>query len=121
MFFHKQHTISEQLAGTIFFTSLVSYIVFWILDALRPGFVSRYLSVHLFLLMGILSGAWFGSAVSSWKERSWLSYVFCCFFSILVGILCWIVGVDLGILRVWLVLFGLLTPWIFYLLIRRVS
>ncbi len=121
MFFHKRNFAIERLVRTLFFTSLVSYIVFWILDALRPGFVSRYLSVHLFLLVGIFSGALWGSKVDYFKERPWFSYILCGFFSFLAGILCWVVGEDVGMLRVWFVLFGFLTPWIFYLLIRRVS
>lgn len=120
MFFHKSIFASVILARTLFFTSLTSYVVFWMLDALRPGFVSRYLSVHLFLLVGIFSGAWWAQGVSSVKERPWLSYAVCAFFSILVGILCWNGGEGIGTARVWLTLFGLSTPWLFYFLIRRV-
>lgn len=44
---------------TAFYTSLISYAVFFAAEILRPGFVSRSFSVHLILLAAIAFGvAW---------------------------------------------------------------
>lgn len=46
------------IAKTGFVTSLVSYIAFLALEWMRPGFVSNFLSPHLFLLAGLIFGVW---------------------------------------------------------------
>ena len=51
----------EPVARTGFFMSLISYVVFLFLDFVRPGFVSRAFSVHLFLAATLLFGAWWSS------------------------------------------------------------
>jgi hypothetical protein len=119
MFFHKKPwSIAEPLARTIFFTSLVSYVAFWIVDAVRPGFVSRYLSVHLFLLVSIFSGVWWSIEVPSLKERPWISFLICGFFSLVFAVWCWKVDLDLVAARLWFSLFGFISLWIFYFLMR---
>lgn len=37
-----------------FYTYLVAYVGFWLVDGLRPGFVARYVSVHIFLLVTLV-------------------------------------------------------------------
>lgn len=49
---------ARAVARTGFWTGLASYLVFWAADLARPGFVSRYFSVHLFLLMTLAFGGW---------------------------------------------------------------
>lgn len=49
---------SRRVARTGFWVSAVSYAVFWACDLARPGFVSRYFSVHVFLIAALAFGAW---------------------------------------------------------------
>lgn len=48
----------KSIAYTGFIVSLVSYVVFWGADIARTGFVSRYFSVHVFLLAALVFGGW---------------------------------------------------------------
>lgn len=59
----------EIISRTVFFTSLVAYVVFWLADLFEPGFVSRYFSVHLFLLAAIISGFLWSRAMVEYEER----------------------------------------------------
>lgn len=56
----------EPLAKTGFYTSFISYLVFWSMDILIPGFVSRFFSVHLFLLMSILCVSIWGATIETY-------------------------------------------------------
>lgn len=46
------------IARTGFYTALISYAFFWLCDAIRPGFVSDYFSVHWFLFAAIVFAGW---------------------------------------------------------------
>lgn len=46
----------KTIAKTGFYTFAYSYIGFFFLDIIRPGFVSFHFSVHLFLVLAILFG-----------------------------------------------------------------
>ncbi len=48
-----------RLIATLFRVSALSYVLFWAADAMRPGFVSRYVSVHLFGLLALVFGTLF--------------------------------------------------------------
>ena len=59
----------EVLARTVFFTSFVSFVVFFVLDTLFPGFVSRFFWVHWFLLVAILSALWWNFSLHKKKQE----------------------------------------------------
>ncbi len=63
MFTQNHFHARETIARTLFLTSVVSFVVFLAADLLRPGFVSRYLSVHWFLGVAILAGLWWAREV----------------------------------------------------------
>ena len=59
-----------------FYTSLVSYLVFWLADVVRPGFVTRYFSVHLFLVPLLLFGiVWTGKLEEARQTQSWFHFI----------------------------------------------
>lgn len=62
----------ELIARTGFYVSTASYAVFWIADVLRPGFVARSFSVHLFLLAAIAFGIWWGMVSEAHGRRRFL-------------------------------------------------
>ncbi len=64
----------EAIAETGFFTSLLSYVLFWTLDVLRPGFVARFFSVHVFLVGLIVFGVWWGAVVEEYTDRPRLQH-----------------------------------------------
>lgn len=68
MLLFKTHE-QAAIARTGFFTSLASYALFWLLDLVRPGFVARFFSVHIFLLGMIVFGIWWGSVVEEYADR----------------------------------------------------
>lgn len=86
----------EMIARTGFFVSLASYGVFWLLDLLRPGFVARFFSVHLFLLGVILFGVWWGSVVQEYKDRSRIQYAVLTLCGIFCAVLTWNLGAVFG-------------------------
>lgn len=69
---HFLPTWTLHVVATAFQASAVSYLFFWAADAVRPGFVSRYFSVHVFGLLALVSGTLFavyGEDVGSKEKR----------------------------------------------------
>ncbi len=62
------HSFQIAVARTGFLASLISYAAFWTADIARPGFVSRYFSVHVFLLAAIAFGWWWMEAEEKWHR-----------------------------------------------------
>lgn len=59
LFFHPDPWAG--VARTGFYAALTWYAVFFAADWLRPGFVSRYFSVHLLLMVAAACAVWWGS------------------------------------------------------------
>ncbi|MCX6714646.1 MAG: hypothetical protein NTX72_02440 [Candidatus Uhrbacteria bacterium] len=100
----------ERIARTGFFVSLVSYAVFWLLDLLRPGFVARFFSVHLFLLGVIVFGVWWGSVVEEYADRTRVQYAILALCGIVCAVLTWNLGMVFGGWRVIVSLVALVVP-----------
>jgi len=47
------------LVEAIFFTSLVSYLIFFLLDNIKRGFISNYFNINIFLWLSIFGGILF--------------------------------------------------------------
>jgi hypothetical protein len=120
MIWHSIHTRHlETIARTAFFTSLVAYIVFWLADLIVPGFVSRYFSVHLFLLVSVVFGLLWSRAMTEYEERP-LVQLYCALalgavFSILVWFACDVAGGY----RILLVVSALLSPVCIFRILSR--
>lgn len=104
---------------TLFFSSLISYGVFWISDLLIPGFVSRYFSVHLFLLCALFSGIWWASVVKEYEERLWLHWCVSFGLGIFVGVLTWNLSSEADAYRIVLTGFAFVLPIFLYKLIKQ--
>ena len=92
----------EPVARTGFFMSLISYVVFFFLDFVRPGFVSRAFSVHLFLAATLLFGAWWSSLYPTIPLRPlspFRHFLLTALFAILAGVLTWNLTASLDDLR----------------------
>ncbi len=101
-----QTTISR----TGFYVSLISYVVFWVLDILQPGFVARTFSVHIFLLSAIVFGIWWAIVVKEYTERPWFEMLVALVLGILLSVLTWIFGEGLGMFRILVVFLALFVP-----------
>ena len=113
-------TWQERIAKVGFFTSATSYVSFWIVDAIRPGFVARYVSVHLFLLASIVFGAWWTMAVRAYRDWPFAQYVVATFFGIVLSTVAWNLGAGFESYRLLAVVAALVTPATVLSLVRIV-
>lgn len=77
------------LTRTAFFTSLVSYVGFWLADLVEPGFVSRYFSVHVFLLSSIVFGLLWSHLLEEYEERPLVQLVVSVALGLLAAVFVW--------------------------------
>lgn len=89
----------EKIAKTGFYVSLISYVIFWLLDLLRSGFVARSFSVHLFLLAALVFGIWWAIVVKEYTERPWVQLAVALSLGILLSVITWNLGTGLGMWR----------------------
>ena len=106
------------IARTGFFVSLVSYAGFWALDLMRPGFVSRFFSVHVFLMGLLLFGLWWGATVEEYEDRTWIQHVVMVMFGMMLAMILWNVGEDFGSGRVVVAGIALATPSLIWRLMK---
>lgn len=102
----KLRPSSHTLLLTVFQASVWSYVVFWLADAIRPGFVARTFSVHIFGALALLSGLVLASSPTERRVHR-LTRVLVPVMSALVGLVFfWQIGQGLGTIRVWLAVLG---------------
>ena len=106
------------IAKTGFLTSVVSYGAFWGADLLRPGFVARYLSVHVFLLASIVFGVWWLMTLDEWKDRFLLQWLAAIGFGIMGAVVTWNAGGGLAEYRILMAGFAAIAPGLVLLLAR---
>ncbi len=101
-----------------FYTSLTSYIVFWLADSVRPGFVSFHFSVHIFLIFIILFGIlWshFSGMINGKKINLILPFISGSIFFIVT----WRVLDDFDELQAIISILALMTPMLFISLLNE--
>ena|SRR3989338_2188291 len=108
--FSHKHNHIEQLARTGFLTSLIFYILFWFTDFLIPGFVSRYFSVHVFLLTGLVCGLLWSHVIKTYSQHPRLRRFVIFSFGALLALLTWKLTSGLGFERFFLVMVVFFTP-----------
>jgi len=116
----KQKTLNppEAITRTGFLVSLTSYIVFWLADVVQPGFVSRYFSVHIFLLATVVFGVLWSIVLEEYVQRPLVHVLSAVTFGVVLAVLTWGLAVDLEVYRVPLILLTAVSPMILYSLIR---
>jgi hypothetical protein len=108
----------EAISRTGFLTSLVAYVVFWLVDLMEPGFVSRYFSVHIFLLTSLLFGLSWSSAMDEYIERPLVQLVLALIFGILLAVLTWGVAEGMDGNRLIVTIIALFVPWLVLRLLK---
>jgi prepilin signal peptidase PulO-like enzyme (type II secretory pathway) len=53
----KTYLFTTEIISTIFRVALVSYLFFYLVESLKTGFVSDYISLNLMLVITLVSGA----------------------------------------------------------------
>ena len=116
----KQKTFKplESILHTGFLVSLTSYIVFWLADVIQSGFVSRFFSVHIFLLATVVFGVLWSMVLEEYKQRPLVHVAAAITFGVVLAVLTWGLAADLDVYRVPLVLLTAVSPSILYALIR---
>ncbi len=109
MIFHN-HSWQESISKTAFLTSLTSYVLFWLMDLMQPGFVARYFSVHIFLLGAIIFGVWWAGSVEEYTDRPLLQVLVAYAFGFILSVITWNITKDMGVIRGVLVLVSFLIP-----------
>ena len=99
--------------------SLVSYVIFWLADVAQPGFISRYFSVHVFLLASVVFGLLWASVLERVRVKADVPGGRGAFCGLVLAVLTWGLAQDLGVYRVPLSLVSFFTPTILYTLIRQ--
>ena len=108
----------ETVSKTGFLVSLISYFFFWILDLLSPGFVSRFFSVHIFLLGILFFGVWWASVMQAFVDRQKWQIFVALVASFFGSIFAWNVLKDFGLSRTIGTLLFFCVPFLILRLIR---
>lgn len=113
----------NDIAKTGFTVSLSSYLLFALFDYLRPGFVSYVFSLHWFLAPIIVFAVLFVLTFASEKKKGLFFEIITLFLQFLSGgvifILIWREGEIFGDFRIFLSLFGFLSPWLAMRLLKN--
>lgn len=115
---HFDREQQAEIARTGFIMSLTSYILFWGLDVIRPGFVARFFSVHIFLIGVIVFGVWWGSVVEEYTDRPHLQHIFLFVCGVFAAVLTWNLGSVFGGWRVIISFVSLILPVIVLRLVK---
>jgi len=101
----------ETIARTGFLTSVVTYVLFWLADVIKPGLVSNYMSVHWWLLTGVGFGFWWALALKEQRDRPGWNYLLAFLIGLVLLILSWNIGLNLGEYRFLVVLIAFVLPF----------
>ncbi len=109
----------HSIAKTGFYVSLISYSVFWLLDVVRPGFVARSFSVHLFLLAALIFGIWWAVMVKEYADRPWVQALLAIVLGFFLSVITWGAGVGFGAFRLVVVVVAFFIPLMVWRLIQK--
>lgn len=107
-----KRTSRQSIACTGYLTSVASYVLFLMVDALRPGFVARYFSVHIFLLAAILFGIWWVLVAEPKPGRAWSAWFLGTLFGILFAMVTWSLGTGFHEYRVLVTALAFFVPFL---------
>lgn len=115
----KQSAHLEAIAKTGFLVSVTSYLLFWGADLIEPGFVSRYFSVHLFLLTAVGFGIAWGALMKEYSDRMLSQIAVSILAGMILAILLWYATEDLGTYRILVSGIGVITPTLLWSFLRN--
>ena len=104
--------IQTIIAQTGFCTSIFTYALLLISNAIRPGFVARYFSPHIFLLAAIVFGIWWAANVKEYKEKRFLNWLISLSLAILLSVITWNFGEGFREYRIIMVIIAFVTPFV---------
>ena len=107
----------KDVLRTAFHMSTLSYVVFFLADYVRPGFVSYTFSAHWFLLSTIVFGIFytltspFAEGEEGYLTKSW-RFMWRFVFGVVIALIVWQNGDLFGDLRIFVTLVGFFVPWL---------
>jgi len=107
----------SRIGKTGFLVSVISYVVFWLADFWRQGFVSTVFSVHWFLFFAWIFGVLWTLTATTPQTR--LSKLLIASLSFILFIVLWKLGNVFGDLQILLAFFGALVPVIGFVLLSH--
>ena len=102
------------IARTGYVVSVGSYLFFLTLDWLRPGFVSDYLSAHLFLGAAFIFGILWARKATTPGGGRLLTVCFLLPLGLLLAVFAWKEGRPFGDLRLLVSLIAFVVPFLTY-------
>lgn len=114
----KQFNGWKEIAKTGFLVSLASYILFWLMDLVQPGFVSRYFSVHIFLLTGFVFGVWWSALIDEYVEHAWIQGLIALSSGLIVAVLIWGSTDGLEGYQLPITLMSFFVPWLMFRILK---
>jgi hypothetical protein len=115
----KGHSQLEAISKTGFLVSLSAYLLFWLSDLIQPGFVSRYFSVHIFLLTALVSGLLWSHLVNEYTDRPLIQTITTLLIGIFLAVVAWLSSEGLGGYRFPVTLIAFFTPSMVYSLMKK--
>lgn len=105
---------------TGYLVSFASFIVFFVLEWLRPGFVTHVFSVHWFLFSAVVFGVlWMRSLSSTPVTRFQAPAILgVSLLSILFAVFAWVNGQPFEDLRLLVTLAAFMVPWVVFGLLK---
>ena len=111
--------MSASIAKTGFLVSIISYLIFFLFDLMRPGFVSRYFSIHLFLLAAVIFGICWVLQMKESKERAWLQYLTSIILGIIFSVMVWKAGGSLDEYHLLIIVIEFFVPLLILSVLRK--
>ena len=102
--------IIERLAKTGFIVSVFSYLVFFLADVIKPGFVSNYMSVHWWLLASVLFAIVWAIVLDKRHDHPNIQFIISVLLGIITAIVAWKTGEDLAEFRVLVTIIAAILP-----------
>lgn len=99
------------ISATGFVVSVSSYVVFWGFDTLRPGFVSRNFSVHLFLLSALFFGVAWTLAGAEQTNTPKRDYLMALIGAMMLSVLTWNLGEGFEAFRILMSVIAFILPF----------
>lgn len=100
----------ERIAKTGFIVSVFSYLVYFLADVIKPGFVSNYMSVHWWLLTAIVFAIIWSVTLKKTHDHPNIQFMVAGLLGIITAMIAWKTGADLAEFRILVTIIGAILP-----------
>jgi len=100
----------ERIAKTGFIVSVSAYVVYFLADVMKPGFVSNYMSVHLWLLAAIIFAIAWSTTFTKSHDHPNIQFIVSVLLGVIAAMIAWKTGEDLAEFRILVTIIGATLP-----------